>query len=130
MKTVARSLDGCALSGLHSLRSSLDGCALSGLHSLRSCLDGCALPGLHSLRSSLDGCALSGLHSLRSSLDGCALSGLHSLRSWTSLRAPATVRKYPRSGCCSGETSQPHPSASDRCSLWEALCSLRESGAS
>jgi len=31
-----QSLDGCALSGLHSLRSSLDGCALSGLHSLRS----------------------------------------------------------------------------------------------
>ena len=56
----------------------LDGCALSGLHSLRSSLDGCALSGLHSLRSSLDGCALSGLHSLRSSLDGCALSGLHS----------------------------------------------------
>src|SRR3989441_485825 len=73
--------DGCALSGLLSLRSSLDGCALSGLHSLRSSLDGCALSGLHSLRSFLDGCALSGLHSLRSFLDGCALSGLHSLRS-------------------------------------------------
>ena len=29
-------LDGCALSGLHSLRSLLDGCALSRLHSLRS----------------------------------------------------------------------------------------------
>src|SRR5437773_7165110 len=28
--------------------------------------DGCALPGLHSLRSSPDGCALPGLHSLRS----------------------------------------------------------------
>jgi dTDP-4-dehydrorhamnose reductase len=32
--------------------ASLDGCALPGLHSLRSSLDGCALPGLHSLRSS------------------------------------------------------------------------------
>jgi len=61
--------------------SSLDGCALSGLDSLRSNLDGCALSGLDSLRSNLDGCALSGLHSLRSNLDGCALSGLHSLRS-------------------------------------------------
>src|SRR6266487_2835155 len=43
--------DGCALAGLHSLRSSPDGCALAGLHSLRSSPDGCALPGLHSLRS-------------------------------------------------------------------------------
>src|SRR5437773_10751896 len=43
--------DGCALAGLHSLRSSPDGCALPGLHSLRSSPDGCALPGLHSLRS-------------------------------------------------------------------------------
>src|SRR2546427_3123034 len=34
--------------------SFLGGCALSGLHSLRSSLDGCALPGLHSLRSSDD----------------------------------------------------------------------------
>src|SRR5437773_10380607 len=73
--------DGCALAGLHSLRSSPDGCALAGLHSLRSSPDGCALPGLHSLRSSPDGCALPGLHSLRSSPDGCALPGLHSLRS-------------------------------------------------
>src|SRR4030095_1116664 len=47
------SLDGCALSGLHSLRSSLVRCALSGLHSLRSSPDRCALSGLHSLRSSL-----------------------------------------------------------------------------
>src|SRR5438445_2234650 len=75
------SFDGCALSGLHSLRSLFDGCALSGLHSLRSLFDGCALSGLHSLRSLFDGCALSGLHSLRSLFDGCALSGLHSLRS-------------------------------------------------
>src|SRR5437773_7801832 len=73
--------DGCALAGLHSLRSSPDGCALAGLHSLRSSPDGCALAGLHSLRSSPDGCALPGLHSLRSSPDGCALPGLHSLRS-------------------------------------------------
>src|SRR5439155_13689354 len=33
--------------------ASFDGCALPGLHSLRSSFDGCALPGLHSLRSSL-----------------------------------------------------------------------------
>src|SRR6266699_1828270 len=49
------------------LSTSIDGCALSGLHSLRSLIDGCALSGLHSLRSLIDGCALSGLHSLRSS---------------------------------------------------------------
>src|SRR5262249_41674600 len=49
-------------------RKSLPGCALSGLHSLRNFLPGCALSGLHSLRKFLPGCALSGLHSLRSSL--------------------------------------------------------------
>jgi hypothetical protein len=53
----------------------------------RHFVDGCALSGLHSLRSFIDGCALSGLHSLRSFIDGCALSGLHSLRSFVSVIA-------------------------------------------
>src|SRR6476469_6527222 len=75
-------LVGCALSGLHSLRSLLVGCALSGLHSLRSLLVGprpiglafaplitCwATPSRSCIRSAhyLLGHALSGLHSLRS----------------------------------------------------------------
>src|SRR5439155_24725565 len=64
--------------------SFLDGCALSGLHSLRSFLDGCALSS---------GCALSrlrfasGLHSLRSFLDGCAFLEAARYRACASPRA-------------------------------------------
>src|SRR5687767_13503003 len=51
-KSICTFVDGCTLSGLHSLRKFLDGCAQSGLHSLRKFLDNCAQSNLHSLRSS------------------------------------------------------------------------------
>src|SRR5205085_802569 len=47
-------------------------------------------------------------------------------RSPPSLLELGTSRRCRRSVCCSAETSQPHPSASDRCSRPEVPCLLPE----